>query len=147
MSKIPANCIEYNEKRKICIATEKGKTYTLNNISNCKARKVKVDKCLPQAKGEKRCDYLFNTDDEKLRRVIFIELKGSNLTIALKQLHTTIVYLKEDFKNYQIDERIVARRDTPGFKNLPDYFDLFKIIKPNNGTIIRATNNIYTETI
>jgi len=39
------------------VACENGKNYELNNISNVVLRKVRVDKCIPQSIGEKRCDF------------------------------------------------------------------------------------------
>ena len=145
MSLILEKCIEFNEKRKICIAYENGKKYQLNNVSEIAIRKVKVDKCLSQNIAEKRCDFLMNTDD--LKRVFFIELKGGDLNKAVIQIYSTIVYLKTEFLNYRIDARIVGSKDVPGFKNTPDYKRLAKEILPTKGTIERATNKIYTENI
>lgn len=112
MSLIPSRCIEFDEKRKICIAFEKGKTYKLNNDSRYKIKKVKVDKCVDQKKGEKRCDYLMEI--ETIKKIIFIELKGGDLVHALRQLYSTINYFKTEFSNYQIDARIIGSRDVPG---------------------------------
>lgn len=145
MSLIFAKCIEFNEKRKICIAYENGKKYQLNNTSNVTIRKVKVDKCLTQNVGEKRCDFLIEAQD--LKRVFFIELKGGDLNKAVNQIYSTIVYLKGEFKNYRMDARIVGSKDVPEFKNTPDYKKLAKEVLPTKGTIERGTNNIYTESI
>ena len=145
MSLILAKCVEYSDERKICVVSERGKTYRLNNESGFKVRTVKVDKCLQQIEGEKRCDYLMNINHEKLKRAIFIELKGGGLSDALKQLYATIIYLKEEFKGYRRDVRIVGSKDVPGFINLPDYRKLAKEVFPTGGTIERGTNNIYTE--
>lgn len=145
MSLILEKCIEFNEKRKLCIAYENGKKYQLNNLSDITIRKVKVDKCLPQNVGERRCDFLM--DIEELNRVFFIELKGGDLNKAVNQIYSTVLYLKTEFMNYRIDARIVGSRDVPGFKNTPDYKKLAKEILPTKGTIERGTNNIYTENI
>ena len=146
MSLILNECIEFNDKRKICVATEKGKTYTLNNISNYKVRKVKIDKCLPQKESEKRCDYLIDIDDQDLKRVIFIELKGSKLADALRQIYSTIIYLSGEYKNYTKDARIVGSRNVPGFIDLHNYKKLAKEIF-QNGTIGIRTNKVYFENI
>ncbi len=82
-----------------------------------------------------------------MHRVILIELKGGDLVHALKQLYSTIIYLKSEFINYQIDARIVGSRDVPGFINTPYYIKLEKQIYPTKGKIGRGTNNIYTESI
>ncbi len=145
MSLILNDCVEFDEARKICIAFENGKTYRLNNNSSYKIRKVKVDKCVAQDIGEKRCDYLMEV--KSIERVIFIELKGGDLAHALKQLHSSIIYLKPEFINYQINVRIVGSRDVPGFINTPYFVKLKKEINPTKGKIERGTNNIYTESI
>ncbi len=146
MSLILNECVEFDEARKICIAFEKGKTYRLNNNnSSYKIRKVKVDKCIAQDIGEKRCDYLMEI--KSIERVIFIELKGGDLAHALRQLFSAITLLKKEFANFQIDARIVGSRDVPGFISLPDYLKLEKEIRFTKGKIERATNNIYFENI
>ncbi len=147
MSLIPQKCIEYNDNRNKCIAFENGKYYKLNNVSKLIIRKVKVDGCLFRNTSEKRCDYLMTMEDKKLQRAIFIELKGGDLTDALKQLYFTVIYLKNEFKNYRIDARIVGSRDIPRFLNNPSYLKLAKEVFPTGGKIERATNNIYSENI
>lgn len=145
MSLILEKCIEFNERRKICIATENGKKYQLNNNSDVIVRKVKIDKCLQQNFGEKRCDFLMDISEYK--RVFFIELKGGALNHAIKQVYSTIIYLKSEFKEYILEVRIVGNKDVPGFKNTPDYKRLAKEILASKGTIERGTNMIYVEDI
>ncbi|NOT93616.1 hypothetical protein [Ferruginibacter sp.] len=145
MSLLLEACIEFNEKRKICVAYENGKTYTLNNNSNVSVRKVKIDKCLAQNVNEKRCDFLFDTDE--LQRVFFVELKGGDLNKAVNQIYSTILYLKSEFRGFRIDARIVGSRDVPEFKNTPDYKRLAKEVYATKGTIERGINKVYSETI
>lgn len=145
MSLIPEECIEFNERRRICVAYENGKRYELNNTSDIAIRKVKVDRCLAHDAGEKRCDFLMDTYE--LKRVFFIELKGGDLNKAVNQIYLTIIFLKTEFKRYRINARIVGSRDVPGFNNTPDYKRLAKEVLPTNGTIERGTNNIYKESI
>ena len=147
MSLILEECIEFNDKRKICVATQKGKSYKLYNNSDLSIRKVRIDGCLNQNVSEKRCDFLLNYNIADFKRVIFIELKGGALVDALKQLYSTIIYLKNEFKNHQIDARIVGSRDVPGFTNTPDYRKLAKEVIPTRGKIERGTNKIYEETV
>src|SRR5665213_978686 len=133
MNLILEQCIEFKEKRKICVALENGKRYELNNISGVTIRKVKVDKCLDRNAGEKRCDFLMDAAD--LKRVFFIELKGGDLNKAVNQIYSSIRYLKSEFVNYRIDARIIASKDIPQFKNTADYKKLAKEVLPTNGTI------------
>lgn len=66
---------------------------------------------------------------ESFKSAIFIELKGIGLSQALKQLYSTIIYLKQGFSDHRIEARIVGSRDVPGFTNIPDYKKLFKEVK------------------
>jgi len=144
MSLIEKKCIEYNERRKICIASEKSKKYELTNKSNFIVRKIKVDQCFTPMNNKKRCDFLM--DVKEFKTVFFIELKGGDLVEAIKQIHSTILYLKEEFKDYTFNARIVGSRDVLYFINTPHYLNLAKEITPK-GTIKRATNFILKENI
>lgn len=146
MSLIPDNCIEHYDTRNECVASENKKIYKLVNASKFKIKKIKIDKCLPQV-GEKRCDYLISIGEKNTKKVFFIELKGGRLVDAIKQIHSTIVYLKEEFKDFEMNARIVGSRDVPGFINNPYYLKLKKVIDPTNGTIERSTNKFYSEAI
>ena len=145
MSLIPDKCIEFKDKRKICIAYENGKKYELVNSSFNTIRKVKIDSCLVQNEGERRCDYLMDSEEKK--RAIFIELKGGDLNSAIEQIYSTIIFLHEEYLGYSKDARIIGGRDVPGFKNTPNYKRLAKVILTTKGTIERATNKFYTEKI
>ena len=146
MSLISKECIEFNDTRAICIASENGKSYQINNKSKLKVCKVKVDHCLTQKEGERRCDYLMSINEKTTKRVFFIELKGSGLNDAIKQIYSTVIYLKKDFQDYQKDARIVGSRDVPNLINTPDYKKLAREILPK-GKILRSTNKFYSENI
>ncbi len=145
MSLIPEKCIEFKDRRKICIAYENGKKYELINSSHNNMRKVKVDNCIDQSEGQKRCDFLMDSEEKK--RVIFIELKGGDLNSAIEQIYSTIIFLQDEYISYRKDARIIGGRDVPGFKNTPNYKKLAKVIFTTKGTIERATNKFYTEKI
>lgn len=147
MSLIPENCVLHFDNRNECVASENGKIYKLINASKLKIKKVKVDKCLPQDEGEKRCDYLMSIEENDIKRIFFIELKGERLIDAVKQIHSTVIYLKTEFKDFRFDARIVGSGDVPGFINNPHYLKLKKIIHPTKGKIERATNKFYSEII
>ena len=146
MSLIIDQCTEYYDERRTCIAKENGKIYRLENVSGYQIRKVKVDKCFPQRLGEKRCDYLMVVNTQDLKRAIFIELKGGALNDAVKQIHSTIIYVKTEFLDFQVDARIVGTRNVPAFKNTPDYLKLSREIGSSDRIKI-STNREYSENI
>src|SRR6266542_7007174 len=129
MSLFPESCVEYNEVRKICVAEQSGKSYRLNNLSGLTIRKIKIDGCLAQQAGKKRCDYLMAVNDKETKRAILIELKGGNLKEALNQIYDTVIWLKNEFYQYRFDARIIGTRDVPGFLNSADYLKLSRLIQ------------------
>lgn len=145
MNLILESCVDFKDNRKECVASEKGKTFKLENKSGFVVRKVKVDKCIPQAVGEGRCDFLMDIEENK--KVFFIELKGGNLDKALEQICDSILYLKSEYKNYIFEARIVGSRDSPDFLSSDNYRKLAKLIIPTKGNIKRGTNKFYTESI
>ena len=145
MSLILPDCIKCHDTRPECVVSERGKTYRLQNRSGFEIRIVRVDGCLANIKRERRCDYLMNID--KCRRAIFIELKGGALVDAIQQIYSTVLYLKEEFKRYQLDARIVGKGDVPGFINLPEYRKLAKELGKSNGKIERSTTGVYLENV
>lgn len=147
MSLIRKECIDHCDTRKICVVEEKGKKYELKNNSGFEVRKIRVDKCLSQGTGEKRCDFLVSIDNDKLKRAIFIELKGGKLTDAVKQIYDTVVFLRPEFKGFVLDGRIIGSRDVPNIGNNPIFLKLRRELKVTGGDIDRATNGIYSENI
>jgi hypothetical protein len=146
MTGLLSNCkAEFQDDRPECMAYQNGKKYTLINTARHVVKSIFLEKCLPQKVGERRCDYLMHIDNEHLRRAIFIELKGGDLSGALKQLYSTVIFLKAEFKDHQMDARIVGSRDVPNFINIPAFKALTRVIQPTGGSIKRGTNNVYVD--
>ncbi len=55
-----------------------------------------------------RCDYLLLNEDSHM--AYFIELKGSDLVKAAKQLEATEAFLRQKLSGYQAQYRIVANK-------------------------------------
>ena len=146
MTLIIDTCIHHNDNRRICVVSENGKTYTLNNNSQYIHRKIKIDDCVIQSKTANKCDYLIDIECTPLR-AIFIELKGSDITHALHQIISSIEYLKVEYKAHRIDARIVGSKDVPGFISTPSYKKLSGLVKPTGGDIKRGPNRTYTDRI
>ena len=56
-----------------------------------------------------RCDFAVILEEER-KQAILIELKGSDLSKAVRQLETTQKRLEEDLKGYEVYYRIVANK-------------------------------------
>jgi hypothetical protein len=146
MSRIKEECIEFDEVRPVCTASEKGKIYKLVNKGKYRVRKVKVDKCLDLGNNRK-CDFLMSIDGQDTDFVYFIELKGGALVDGVEQVLSTMELLKSEFDNYVQHVRIIGNRDVPGLKQHPQYKKLDRAVKETGGNIIYRTNKEYTETI
>lgn len=147
MSLIQSKCVQFEDDRKICVAEENGKKFELKNNSGLIIKKIKVNFWLAQEVNEKRCDFLMSIDRINKPVVFFIELKGGDLVEAVKQLLDSVIFLKEEFRNYVINARIIGSRDVPGFVNTPAYKKLGALVEQFNGSIKRSTNKIMSELI
>jgi hypothetical protein len=143
MSLIPNGCIEYNEVRKICVAEEKGKKYTLINDSGFTIQKIRVDGCISQQPGEKRCDYLFKLEKGEPDRAVFVELKGGDLIQAIRQVTDTINYLGPELSAYKKFVRIIGSRDVQRLRLNPAYSKLIRLTPSDHFEY--ATNGNYSE--
>lgn len=75
---------------KIATCEEKGKKFTLNNATDF--IKVQIDGgVFPNSDKTTRCDYLLYKEEELKRLIeIFVELKGVDVTKAIKQLESSL---------------------------------------------------------
>ncbi len=93
-------------------AKEKNRTFTIDKRKAPKEQfcRIEVDNCLIKDGNIKKCDFVFvrciNNEH------YFVELKGSDIKHAIKQLETTIKYFKQqaDLKKKQIFAYIVSNR-------------------------------------
>jgi hypothetical protein len=147
MSVIIADCVEYDEVRKLCVAEENGRKYLLDNgRDRYLIRKVKLDGCVAVPVGNKQCDFLFSVDAQQSNRVFFVELKGGDVLQALKQINDTIDFMRLEFAGYRIDARIVSSKGVP-YAESRHYKRLLRKVDPTGGNIKIATNKFYKDII
>ncbi|PCJ15141.1 MAG: hypothetical protein COB02_18285 [Candidatus Cloacimonadota bacterium] len=99
-------CTE-ESNNKIIKAEENGKKFIIKNESRYTIRKIKVDGCLIDDVKTKKCDYLFEIEDEDLQ-VFYVELKGCRVDDAIFQIEATIELLSLRHKNNKKSCYIVA---------------------------------------
>ena len=88
-------CTEIKGRRRIFTAKEEGKVYKLNNTPCFEVAKVRIDGCVFNDEI-KKCDWMFLVEEGK---VIFVELKGNDISGGLKQLHQTYDRLRNKLEN------------------------------------------------
>lgn len=91
-------CFE-KSKNSIIFASQKGKTFKINNQSKHTIYKIQVDDCLIEDKKVIKCDNLFIDCDDEIGH--FVELKGTDIEHAYKQLTSTIKWWREKVKHPQ----------------------------------------------
>jgi hypothetical protein len=134
------NCAEFlrDTRKTVVCEDEKSKTeYRYENKASDELSKYKVDGCLIKEESEgERCDYLLENCTKKI--LYFIELKGSDLIKAIKQINHSIDVLYKDFENeeYTVHARIVVTRvGVPNLKNNSYYIKLQKKVKKLKGEL------------
>ena len=135
---------------------EKGKTYILDNTMNNHVVCFKVDggiiaddKNVPQR--TERCDYMFCINNHDDLCVILIELKGTNVSKALEQLHKTCELYKDFLKSFPLVVcRAIVTNSVPKIKSAPEYVKLWRCLSSYNGNsdnvkMIHIEERNYTE--
>ena len=78
-----------NNNNKIISTQASGREFIIKNNQSLNINKVEVDNCY--ITDGLRCDYLFEIIKNKtVVKVFYLELKGSDINHAIKQLETTI---------------------------------------------------------
>jgi hypothetical protein len=91
-------------------------SYVLENPGKKNISKHIVDDCLlTNLKDEEKCDYLFTATNNGKTDGYFIELKGSDVPKAIKQLINSIGHLKNN-----IDGKFLGRIICSKFPKAPD---------------------------
>ena len=100
---------------------------------------VAVAKSELQSKSNKMRFSIQKVECKPKARALFIELKGGALNDAMNQIHSTIIYLKDELDGWQLDARIVSSGNVPDIKSLPNYQKLNKTVRKTGGALDRKT--------
>lgn len=149
MRKRIEQCVQFKDRRKIVSVQEKGKNFKLINNLNPAAliACIRIDGCVFESGGDGiRCDYLFEVDIlENNKKVYFIELKGTDLIKAIRQVYSTLLALKNLYSGCIYEARIVMG-SVPNISNRREYIQLHGFVKGTGGTIV-IRNRKYEESL
>lgn len=109
------NCVLFCDQRSMPSCSEHGKNYTLNiGTHSFETICFHVDGGVIVSNDCSKCDYAFFLKDADNREIL-IELKGSNVGHALKQLRSTLemAEFKECSKNRKVYGRISCTQSVP----------------------------------
>lgn len=106
---MPYNVKDYTPfregKHPVFSSSENGCRHIGNNVRRQHIRHFKVDGEIFSSSGDERCDYLLLNDEAKTS--YYIELKGSDLSKAIRQIENTIRLIAPSLSGYTILRRIV----------------------------------------
>ena len=102
--------------QKIIVSTENKRTHKGINQSSC-VYHYKIDGDVISKEDRRlRCDYIL--ENESLREVYIIELKGTDVEHAADQIESTLEIFNNKLKGYVIKPRIVYRSNTHGINSV-----------------------------
>lgn len=112
-------CLKHRDARKNVTCEEKKKRYNLINHERFETAVYHVDGGL--IKDEQnviKCDYLYGIGDPKNPSAIFIELKGTDLKHAVRQINNSVLLFAPSLPGHRIFGRIVSGA-VPNMQNDP----------------------------
>ncbi|MBO5472315.1 MAG: hypothetical protein J6A08_00760 [Lachnospiraceae bacterium] len=133
-------CVKAADRRSKIQCEEKHKKYVLDNTLNNLVLSYKVDNGVivtdgKVQEGTKKCDYLYIICEQE-RKAILIELKGVDVSKALKQMHATLLLFQDVFdKCTKVYGRIVVTSAFPNMNARPEYVNLVRILKKYHGNL------------
>jgi hypothetical protein len=135
-------CEEYCDHRtKIVLKDKKGKSqFLVNNPNRFKVCCLLIDGCLIESQKEEKTDFLLlkcpEKEGDKTSIAYLVELKGSDLIKAVRQINNSLNILLPKLVNYSIiNGRIVTTRIDKIDLGHTDYKALGKRLKKLNGTL------------
>lgn len=135
------DCIKASDRRSNVKCEERKKKYILDNtLKNhiisyqMDGGVIKSDKSVPE--GTCKCDSLLIIDDAECSAIL-VELKGVDVTHALKQIDGTLTLFKDVFSKFShVYARAVVTSSTPNLKATPTYTNLKNRLKKTyNGNV------------
>ncbi len=135
-------CEEFCDHRtKIVLRDKKGKSqFLLNNTNHYQVCCLLIDGCLIESQEEEKTDFLLlkchEKEGDKSSIAYFVELKGSNLIKAVRQINNSLNILLGKLEAYSIiNGRIVTTRIDKIDLGHTEYKALAKRLKKLNGTL------------
>ena len=102
---------------------------------------IKIDGCVFKTEDGIKCDYLFEVDN--LKKLYFVELKGTDIIKGIRQIYETVRHLQPFYPNWVYEARIVSR-NVPAAIN--DRNEKEKLKKICNGGRVTVHENRHIET-
>lgn len=131
MNRYSIDSIEQSGFCSSIICKEKGRCFSLINNSNFYIQKIRVDGKL--IKAGNKCDYAIDASKkDNTEKIFLIELKGSDLSHACKQIQETYTFFKNKYQSNQYLFRIIVSKFKKPELNSIEYKKLKILEKTDN---------------
>ncbi|OTK46475.1 hypothetical protein B9X71_10915 [Acinetobacter baumannii] len=125
----------YCSTKKIFSYQENKKKFEIKNLSALNICQYKIDGCVITSSSQIKCDCAFTVSkDSSINKIIFVELKGSDICHAAEQIISTYNIFKKDIKKItpppEIEAFIIHSKSPSATQS--DYLKFKKILKKEN---------------
>lgn len=136
------DCQEWHDKRPTFTLKErKGREYIGKNKARKELALFELDGCLVESDDLKKADFVFLICEEK--KAYFVELKGSDLIRAVRQMNSSLDELLKNLKGYgEVYGRIVLSKVRSNDTRNTELSRLMKRFKKLGGNLIYKTRII-----
>jgi len=109
------------------VSSENNNRHILENISRVKVYQYHIDGDIITGTADKKCDYIVEAMTTPRPVAFVIELKGSDIIQAIRQIESTILKYKNKLEIYEICPRIVVHKVTTLSLRSSEYRKLKKL--------------------
>lgn len=92
------------------VSSEGKNRHILKNPMGKDVYKYHIDGDIVKEEDVQRCDYIVEVNESNSLVAFVIELKGSDLTKAIRQIKSTILKFREELSGYDILPRVVIHK-------------------------------------
>lgn len=140
------NCLMYRDNRSYAKAEERGKSIVFHNKNNHDVICYRLDGGVIDTTTMIKCDNLILFPEDL--QAVFIELKGTDIEKAIKQIENAINIMGRDINFYDWHARIVSASGIPRIGNDPAFVKLRTLMKKHNkNATLTVRENKQTEEI
>lgn len=109
------------------VSSEGKNRHILKNPTGKDVYKYHVDGDIVKEGTVQRCDYIVEVNESNSLVAFVIELKGSDLTKAIRQIESTITKFKRELRGYNILPRVVIHKVSTHYINSSVYRNFKKL--------------------
>ncbi len=128
--------MEYTDRRSCVKCEQNRKKYLLNNDRGMQIRKYEMDGgIVSKEPGFDACDNLLVLYEKNEIRLVFVELKGTDLKHAFEQIYHNIRHFESGLEANRCYARIVHTQGVPKIRNSSGQIQLERLVRKSGGNL------------